>query len=222
MMEPPFSAGLLERLDPAVEALRRRPTAWDPADPYLLRRWLVLVWQAVRASVPLLEFAAHQVGAPQTPFSELLFDYYTLHAADMRVQEELFLEDLASAGVETEIAALEFPNRHIADMLGSQYYLVRHYHPALLLGYLVFSEGHPPEREAIDRLRLRSGTSERAWRTYLLRAEEGPVRAEELRLVLDEVPPDPEPLRPAILVNALRCAAAYGAAVDSICQSTSR
>lgn len=216
----PFSVQLFDTLLPAVDALARRRSAqhWDPREPEALRRWFLLVWQSVQASVPLLERAAEQLDRwPRSPFTELLGEYYTLHALEEQGHDRWLLDDLAVLGVGDERAFLELPNRHVAAMVGSQYYLIRHYHPALLLGYIAFCEGHPLRREAIEGLQARSATSPRVWRTYRFHAEEDPHHLEELCAVLDEVPLEPPPLRQAIVVNALRCVAAYGDAVDSIC-----
>jgi hypothetical protein len=214
----PFSVQLFDGLFPAVDALARRRSVerWEPRDPESLRRWFLLVWQSVQASVPLLECAAEQLSRwPRTAFTELLVEYYTLHALEEQGHDQWLLDDMAALGVGNEEAFLQLPNRHIAGMVGSQYYLIRHYHPAMLLGYISFCEGNPPRLDAIEALRARTGTSSRVWRTYRFHAQEDPHHLEELCAVLDEVPLDPAPLRQAIAVNALRCAAAYGDALDS-------
>jgi hypothetical protein len=214
-----FSDELFERLGPAVDALGRRRTAqhWDPADTGLLRRWFLLIWQSVQASVPLMELASDQLRQfPRTSFTDLLGEYFTLHALEEQGHDEWLLEDLAGLGVDEHSARLELPNRHIAAMVGSQYYLIRHYHPALLLGYIAFCEGHPPRPEAIDGLRLRSATSPDVWRTYRFHASEDPIHLEELRAVLDQVPAEPEAMRQAIVVNGLRCVTTYADAIDSL------
>ena len=218
----PFSVQLFEALLPAVDALARRRSAqrWDPGEPKALCRWFLLVWQSVRASVPLLECAAERLDHwPRSPFTEFMGEYCTLHALEEQGHDRWLLDDLAALGVGDERAFLDLPNRHIAAMVGSQYYLIRHYHPALLLGYIAFCESHPLRRNAIEGLHARSATSPRVGRTYRFHAEEDPHHLEELCAVLDEVPLEPPSLRQAIVVNALRCVAAYGDAVDSVCQA---
>jgi hypothetical protein len=215
----PFSVRLFDGLLPAVDTLARRRSAqhWDPGEPEALRRWFLLVWQSVQASVPLLEWAAEQLTRwPRNSFTELLGEYYTLHALEEQGHDRWLLDDLTALGVGDDEAFLQLPDRNIADMVGSQYYLIRHYHPALLLGYIAFCEGNPPPLEAVEALRARSATTPRIWRTYRFHAQEDPHHLEELCAVLDEVPLEPAPLRQAIVVNALRCVAAYGAALDSI------
>jgi hypothetical protein len=223
--EVPFSLYLMERLEPAVDAFPRRRTAeqWDPADRDLLRQWFLLLWQSVRASVPLLELATEQLRRwPQSPFTNLLAEYYADHAQEEEGHDEWLLDDLGALGVSEEEAFLALPNRHIAAMIGSQYYLIRHYHPALLLSYLAFSEGHPPTPQTLRNLQARSATPDQLWRTYLFHAEEDPHHLDDLCRVLDEVPLEPEPLRQAIVVNGLRCVANYAAAVDSLCSPAAR
>jgi hypothetical protein len=212
-----FSTHLLRRLAPAVDALARRRTEWQPSDPDDIRRWFLLLWQSVQASVPLLEWAGEQLDRwPSNPFTELLRDYYKRHAVEEQGHDEWLLDDLTALGVSEEEAFLELPNRHIAAMVGSQYYLTRHYHPALLLGYLAFCEGHAPTPESLRELQARSATPPEAWRTYFFHAEEDPHHLDDLREVLDQVPMEPAPLRQAIVVNGLRCVAAYAAAIDSL------
>jgi hypothetical protein len=212
-----FSTHLLRRLAPAVDALARRRTEWHPSDPDDIRRWFLLLWQSVQASVPLLEWAGEQLDRwPSNPFTEVLHDYYKRHAVEEQGHDEWFLDDLTALGVSEDEAFGELPNRHIAAMVGSQYYLTRHYHPALLLGYLAFCEGHPPTPETLRHLQVRSATPPEAWRTYFFHAEEDPHHLDDLREVLDQVPLEPAPLRQAIVVNGLRCVAAYAAAVDSL------
>jgi hypothetical protein len=218
-----FSTHLLRRLGPAVDALAHRRTEWHPSDPDVVRRWFLLLWQSVQASVPLLEWAGDQLERwPRSPFTELLGDYFARHAAEEQDHDQWLLDDLAVLEVSEDEARLELPNRHIAAMVGSQYYLTRHYHPALLLGYLAFCEGHAPTPEVLHDLQARSATPPEAWRTYFFHAEEDPHHLDDLREVLDQVPLEPALLRQAIVVNGLRCVAAYAAAVDSLAQPDDR
>jgi hypothetical protein len=206
-----FSASLRERLAPALGALGRRAVAWDPENPDELRRWLVVTWQAIRASASLLESATQELErGPQSSFTDLLFDYYTLLGVERSSRDGQMVARLSAVGVTLDVVRLELPNRHIAALVGSQYYLVRHYHPALLLGYIAFCQADPPGPQPTG-----TAASPMGWGSLLM-AERDPGQLESLRLVLDEVPLDPSSLRPAIVVNALRCAASYGAAIDTI------
>jgi hypothetical protein len=66
-------------------------------------------------------------------------------------------DDLRSVGV--NVGA---PNRVAMAMVGTQYYLLKHVHPAALLGYMAVVEGDPVPEEVVDLL-------ERAYGKYLMR-----------------------------------------------------
>lgn len=84
------------------------------------------------ASVPLLEFAIPRC-------SGILQDYYKRHAEEERGHDDMLKDDLLRLGVE------DIPLLHsAAQFAGSQYYLIAHEHPAMLLGYM-----HALERESL-------------------------------------------------------------------------
>ena len=195
----PFSVQLFERLEQSLHIVARQSEGENPVSTEALRRWFVLSSQATQASVPLLDWACQQLPRwPSGPFTELLAEYYMLNAVEERRYQRHDLPGGASG---------ELPDRHIAAIIGSQYYLTRHYHPALLLGYIAFCEASPPE--------VLQGLPVRHLRFH---AEEDRCHLEELRGVLDEVPPEPPSLRQAVVANAMRCVAAYAAVIDSLFQ----
>lgn len=104
----------------------------NPFDPIQLRSVLCLSYRTMVASASLLEFAI-----PRS--SGALRDYYEHHLDEERGHDEMLRADLLALGVS------EIPVSHqAAQIAGSQYYLIAHDHPALLLGYM-----HALERESL-------------------------------------------------------------------------
>lgn len=220
--EQPFSRRLLERLDAAVATMRQRggPRSWHPEDPQALRGWLTLLWQAMQASVPLLLSAREELrNRPRTPFTEGLGDYYRRHAIEERDHDEWLLEDLARLGVSADLTRQAFPSKALTAMVGSQYYLIHHYHPGVLLGYIAFCEAYPPSPEDVKNLIAKTATPPEAWRTYLHHGQEDPRHLKELCEVINQVPDTWPVLRPAVVLNALRSVSYYAEAFQSLCRN---
>ena len=99
---------------------------------------LAFIYRTMLASVPLLEFAANLATGS-------LRDYYLTHAEEEAGHVEMLCADLTALG------AGEIDRYHAAAQLtGSQYYLVAHDHPALLLGYMHLLESNAPNPQAVD------------------------------------------------------------------------
>lgn len=216
---PALSDLLFDRLDRVVGCLGDggAPRGYDPDDPTTLARWLKLMWHVVRASVPLLEVAIDRLGAlPPSPFHADLTDYYVRHADEERDHDRWLEDDLAVLGVSGDALRSELPPDSIAAMVGAQYYLIRHYHPAVLLGYMALLEGYsvPPAR--VEELQARSAAPAAAWRTYLFHAREDPHHRADLCRLIDRIPYDPPTLARSVVVNALRTAAHYRDALDLV------
>jgi len=97
---------------------------------------LCLIYRIVEASEALLEAAI-----PRT-YGHLR-RYYEAHLEEERGHLSM---------IETDLTGFEIPRIHLAAQLaGSQYYLIRHDHPALLLGYMHCLEKRAPAEEFIER-----------------------------------------------------------------------
>lgn len=121
-----------------------------------LCRFLSFAYRVMEASVPLLEFAI-----PKSTGE--LKAYYEKHLGEERGHDLMLLDDLRRLGV------TDIPRFHLAAQLaGSQYYLVAHEHPALLLGYMRALESDSPPVEGIDALSAHHGTPLTALRHHAL------------------------------------------------------
>ena len=102
---------------------------------------LSFVYHTMRASVPLLRFALlHDM-------SDELREYYNQHIGEEAGHDDMLLQDLYALGVEP--LPLTF---FAAQFAGSQYYLIAHEHPALLLGYMRALESESFTEAEVDNL----------------------------------------------------------------------
>lgn len=110
-----------------------------------LRANLSFVYRLVVASEALLDFALD--------FSDAeLRAYYEKHLEEEAGHAEMFLGDLR------EMAVVDPPKSHLAaELAGSQYYLIAHDHPALLLGYMHALESNVIKPEQLKGLQERHG-----------------------------------------------------------------
>ena len=111
-------------------------------------------YRVIVASAPLLEFAI-----PRSK-GELL-DYYKKHLEEETGHDEMMKDDLSRLGIK------EIPYFHrAAQLAGSQYYLLAHDDPALLLGYMHALEKNLPSVEFVDDLSKLHGTELTALRHH--------------------------------------------------------
>lgn len=143
---------------------------------------LVFLHDVIVASERLLIEAARS-RLPRGSFDARLAQYYRSHLDEERDHVKWIREDLKSVGV---TVPTELPNQLAMAMAGSQYYLLKHFHSAALLGYMAVLEGDPTPVEAIESL-------EEAYGKQLLRfarfhAVKDLEHRKELFAVIDETP----------------------------------
>lgn len=132
------------------------------------------VYQLIVASAPLLQFAI-----PRS--TGKLKAYYEKHLAEETGHDEMLLDDLKRLGI-TEFP----PNHHAAQLAGSQYYLIAHQHPALLLGYMHALERDSLPIEDVDRLSEICGTNLTALRHHAAHDPGHKADLEEMIASLDQ------------------------------------
>ena len=173
---------------PAVQAAAR--ALWTA--PRLRERYpvyLAVMHGLIRASVPLMETAAQQCGLlpPEDPSAGPLAGYFGLHAEEERGHDDWLVEDLAVMGVRPPDALLAGGDLRddIAALAGAQYYLIRHCHPACLLGYIAVLEGCPPDAAVTGQLPALTGWPAAAFRTVAEHAALDPGHQRDLDALLD-------------------------------------
>lgn len=93
------------------------------------------------ASGPLLKAAIEELPAGE------IKDYYIKHYSEEHEHAAWLEADLVNAGVTpTEI------NWHAAELAGTQYYLIKHMSPIMLLGYMYALESRPMSLTDVARL----------------------------------------------------------------------
>jgi hypothetical protein len=184
-----------------------------------VRPWLVMQYAAIRATLPLLHFALEHLEARgDEAFTPALRAYYQLKLQDEAEHDSWIAEDLARAGVSEESLNQKLPPAAITAMLGSQYYLIAHHHPALYLGYIGIFESYIPSPDQVRRVIRESGAPEEAFETYKLHTEIDVEHKLSLVKILDAVP-DQDGLREAIISNAIRCGEYCCQALEGLLES---
>lgn len=133
----------------------------------LYPQYLVALHTIVRASVPLMA-QAHTVLCESyldTPVGPPLAAYLAHHLPEETGHDDWLLEDIERLGLCRDLATRPAPSTTVATMVGSQYYYIHHYHPAVLLGYIAALEGYPPEIGLVGRAAQATGYPVEAFRT---------------------------------------------------------
>ena len=138
------SLAMLSRIQDAKRASRKL----DASSTDLVVKNLVFVHDAVVATEQLLAEASDVAAAlGGSAFDDRLADYFLRHLEEERDHVAWLRRDLESFGVR-----LGLPDRIAMAMVGTQYYLIKHVHPASLLGYMMVVEGDPTPLAAVDLL----------------------------------------------------------------------
>jgi hypothetical protein len=165
----------------------------SPGAARVYARFLALLHQIVRASVPLMEVAracAAERAAGDAVCAGLV-PYYDEHIEEERHHDLWLLEDLEVAGTPRTDVLARVPSPRVAAMVGAQYYWARHHHPLALCGYIAVLEGSPPSRSFTAELAQRTGLPRAAFRTLDKHGEVDPGHGDGLDRLLDALPLTP-------------------------------
>jgi hypothetical protein len=165
-----FCAALMER----VTNVKRTATLAELANPAVLAGNLQFLHDAMVGSEQLLRDAAAEADGA-------LADYFYEHLEEERDHVEWLREDLAAGGI-----PLGPPDPLAMAMVGTQYYLLKHLHPAALLGYLAVTEGDPTPLDTVEQLEAVHGAP--LLRCIRYHATADLRHREELFRVIAEVP----------------------------------
>jgi Iron-containing redox enzyme len=167
-----------------------RPVAPSSNASAWLKDLLVTLYWMIHPSVPLMR-AAYDMCILPSATTELMIElaeYHDRHIKEEMNHDEWLLEDLEAIGVTPKEALSRKPLQTLAELVGSQYYWIYHWHPICLLGYIFALEGYPPQRELINRLRKATGAPDAAFRTLIEHSDLDPHHSEELFEFLDSLP----------------------------------
>lgn len=101
---------------------------------------MCFIYRLMVAAVPLLEFAISRAEGN-------VLKYYKKHISEELGHEVMLLSDINGLGVTAIPQYLS-----AARLAGSQYYMIAHHHPALLLGYMQALESKPVPLSFVDEL----------------------------------------------------------------------
>jgi rubrerythrin len=127
------------------------------SDKKTLTSMLSFVYHTMRASIPLLEAALRRAD------DAILREYFERHIDEETGHDAMLRDDLYRLGMDD----VALP--HIAaQFAGSQYYLIEHEHPALLLGYMRALEGESMSVAEVDALSEYHGVDLTAMRHHAI------------------------------------------------------
>jgi hypothetical protein len=154
------------------------------------RAYLLRTYSIIRSSVPLMQAAYDNcIDLPEeVNLMALLRKYYKKHIREEMHHDEWILDDLESIGVPRRESLVRMPPQAVAELVGSQYYWIYHWHPVCLLGYISFLEGNPPKKELIYRLQKITGHPETAFRTLVEHSDLDGHHRDEFDELLEVLP----------------------------------
>ncbi|MEU7908832.1 iron-containing redox enzyme family protein [Actinoplanes sp. NPDC049118] len=179
-----------------------------PGLPGRYRGYLCAMHAVVRASVPVMEFAAGRCAElVDDPVGGPLQAYLRHHIEEERGHDDWLAADLAELGAGADPAGLlAQPPPAAAALVGPQYYWIAHVHPVAVLGYIAVLEANAPAVRLVDRL-TSAGIPERAVRTVREHAVLDTGHTEQVFSLLDELPLTEEQLR-LVSISGLQTAQA--------------
>jgi hypothetical protein len=174
---------------PAFGAATRR--LWNsPELSAFYPEYLSTMHTIVRSSVPLMRTALDALRTTwwTDPIAPGLTSYSEHHIPEELGHDQWILEDLQALGRNPAVALDRIPSPAVANLVGSQYYWVRHYHPVCLLGHIAIMEGYPPAPVLIDELIRRTGFPRQAFRSLRRHATLDVRHRDDLFHLIDSLP----------------------------------
>jgi pyrroloquinoline quinone (PQQ) biosynthesis protein C len=181
-----------ERLRVKIQLARlvlpQGPSAGRKESRRFFLEYLFMLHSIIRSSVPLMEAAERQCLQLDEPrFYSVLANYYHEHIEEERDHDRWLLNDLESIGVPRGLVMARKPIQAVADLVGSQYYWVNHFHPLCLLGYVTVLECFPPEAEDLRQMKKQTGFPKEAFRTLAEHSSLDQHHSAELYHLIDGV-----------------------------------
>lgn len=164
----------------------------DPASRY--RIYLRTMHTIVRSAVPLMEAAIERATqlADHDRVAAGLARYLGHHVDEERGHDQWLLEDLEVAGGDPAEAGRRIPSMRVAELVGAQYYWLRHHHPISLIGHIAAIEGYPPPIGFADHLQHLTGLPKQAFRAIAIHERLDIRHRHELYEAIDALPLLPE------------------------------
>ena len=174
-------------IDLVTPRLRQAATVMWAAEPAAERYldWLRAAYDLVRATTPLLAEAMTACVRLSEP---ALAAYFAGQITDEFGHERWLEEDWAATGRDPAELTERVPGPAAARLAGTQYYWIRHAHPAALLGHIAVLEWLPPRPGLVTDLVRRTGFGAAAFRTITRHGDLDAEHGQRLDRLLAHLP----------------------------------
>lgn len=187
----------------AISAVRAQYKPVNLFDHDIMLRNLGIILQMIVASEELMRVALQRLNGSRDVYDQRLADYFAEHLAEETGHYSWLLDDLGDQKVSFEWIA--------AELAGTQYYLVNHMHPSMLLGYMAVLECFPAPLEMVDKLEEIHGKC--LLRTLRYHAVHDQDHGKDVLHMIEEAP---KHLQDWIIANAVKTAHKIGIAQEQI------
>jgi hypothetical protein len=186
-----------EQLINKIREVQGTKIRFDYENKDVLLENLKFLYHACKASEELLLDGGLFCEGYDDEFTRGLGKYYEEHYHEEKDELRILIKDLEKSGIN----AAELPWDRVAmQMIGTQYYLIKHVHPVCLLGYMAIQEANPTDMEVVKWLESKHG---KILNFIHLHAVKDLEHRKELIEILNSVPKEKEPLVIDSVENAL-------------------
>ncbi len=163
---------------------------WNhPNFPEVFPEFMFTIHGIIRATHPSMKAAAAcaQALAANDPVAAAMARYLYEHADEEKGHDEWALADLEVLGIPADEVRARVPSTAVANLVGSQYYWMNHFHPVAYLSYIAISEA-PPNIDYLDEKVKSSGLPKDAFRTWYFHGQLDHGHVQEFDDMLDSLP----------------------------------
>ena len=152
--------------------------------------FLFHLFSAMRTSVSLISAARDTANnlADGDDIAAAVVNYFAEHVEEEREHANWLLDDMVALGADRQQVLARPPPTSVAALVGTQYYWIRHVHPAMLLAYLVILEGDPMPAHVIEDYATAAGIPADGLRTLVYHSETDVEHSNELFKLIDNLP----------------------------------
>lgn len=174
------------------------------------------------STVPLLrEVKSQSELLPDSILKEQLIQYVTTHIEEEIGHDEWALDDLEVFGEPRDKVFARIPSHNVANLIGSQYYWIRHYHPVAYMGYLACLEVRHPTMEYVNTLMERSGLPKEGFSSMKHHAVADIGHSEDIINTINNFPLTPEQYQ--VMENSAFHTARYAAlCMEDVCNAAKK
>jgi len=169
-----------------------------------------------------MEEAERACGLPQhrdDPALQGFAAYLKKHIPEETGHDVWVLNDGEAMGIDRNEILARLPTEGVTQVVGVQYYWIKHYNPIALIGHIATLEGNPPTTEFVEQVAERSGLSLDCFSSLLYHARIDPQHKKDLDDLLDSLPLNEEHIA-LIGLSSLRTIGLMTQIIEKIVQPT--